>query len=90
MNAQMSKHRVEPPAPMFFDGTETTTGQTTPNFRDEGANLFLSDFRLDSPEQVFAIVMSETEIGLGRQFGPLDIRDCGRVQIASFVNALEL
>ena len=41
-----------------------------------GANLLLSDFRLDPPEQVFAIVMGETEVGLGRQFGPLDIRDC--------------
>ena len=33
VNAQMSKHRVDPPAPMFFDGTETATGQTGPNFR---------------------------------------------------------
>jgi len=35
VNAQMSKHRVDPPAPMFFDGTETSTGQTEPNFRSK-------------------------------------------------------
>ena len=40
MNAQMSKHRVEPPAPMFFDGTETTTGQTGPNFIKRGRKVY--------------------------------------------------
>ncbi|MGB5087421.1 MAG: hypothetical protein WBO09_23130 [Methylocystis silviterrae] len=59
MNAQMSKHRVDPPPPMFFDGAETPTARTGPNFREEGVNLILRNFRLDPPEQVFAIVMGE-------------------------------
>jgi hypothetical protein len=77
MNAQMAKHCVDPPASMFFEGTEMTTSCTRSNFRDEGANRILGNFRLDPPDQVFAIVMSETEVGLGRQFGPLHVGHCG-------------
>jgi hypothetical protein len=76
MNAQMSKHRVDPSAPMFFDGTETTTIQTGPNFRDEGANLIMGNFRLDPPDQALAIIMGETEVRFRRQLGPLDVADC--------------
>ncbi|MGO8845766.1 MAG: hypothetical protein ACLQFI_10635 [Methylocella sp.] len=77
MNAQMSKHRVDPPAPMFFDGTETTTAKTRSNFRDEGANLILGNFRLNLPDQVFAIIMGETKVRFRRQLGPLDVADGG-------------
>jgi|GEM_PF-4615185 len=76
MNAQMSKHRVNPRAPMFFDGPEATTSHTGPNFRDEGANLILSNFRFDSPDQEFAVVMGETKVGFRRQLGPLEAADC--------------
>ncbi|MBG0792856.1 hypothetical protein IYY11_05485 [Methylocystis sp. H62] len=76
MNAQMSKHRVEPPAPMFFDGTETPTARTGTNFRDEGANLILGNFRLYPPDQVLAIIMGESKVGFRRQLGPLDVADC--------------
>jgi hypothetical protein len=75
MNAQMSKHRVDPPAPMIFDGAESTTARTRPNFRDKGANLILGNFHLDAPDQEFAVVMGETKVGLGRQLGPLDVAD---------------
>jgi hypothetical protein len=76
MNAQMPKHRVDPPPPMFFDGTETPTARTGPNFRDEGANLILGNFRLDLPDQVFAIIMGKTKVGFRRRLGTLDIADC--------------
>jgi hypothetical protein len=69
MNAQMSKHRVDPPPPMFLDGTEAPTARTRPNFRDEGANLILSNFRLNAPDQEFAVVMGETKVGLGHSSG---------------------
>jgi hypothetical protein len=75
MNAQMSKHRVDPPAPMFLDGAESSAARTRPNFRDEGANLILGNFRLDAPDQEFAIVVGETKVGLGRQLRPLDVAD---------------
>ena len=75
VNAQMSKHRIDPPAPMFFDGTETSTGQTGPNFRIR-ANVIFGNFRLDPPDQVLAIIMGETEVGFRRQLGPLDVADC--------------
>lgn len=76
MNTQMSKIRVDPTAPMFFDGAESTTARTRPNFRDEGANLILGNFRLDPPDQEFAVVMGETKAGFGRQLGPLNVADC--------------
>ncbi|WP_292532372.1 hypothetical protein [Methylocystis sp.] len=76
MNAQMSKHRVDPPPPMFFDGTEMPTATTGSNFRDERVNLILRNFRLDPSDQVLPIVMGETKVGFRRQLGPLDVADC--------------
>ena len=76
MNAQMSKHHVDPPAPMFFYGAAMTTARTRANFRDAGANLILGNFRLDPTDQVFAIIMGETKVGFRRQLGPFDVADC--------------
>jgi len=76
MNAQMSKHRIDPPAAMFFDGTETATARTRPSLRDEGANLVVSNFRLKLPDQILAIVMGEAKVGFRPQLWPLDVADC--------------
>jgi hypothetical protein len=75
MNAHMSKNRVDPPPPMFFDGAESPTARTRPNFRDESANLILGNFRLDTPDQEFAVVMGETKVGFRPQLWPLYVAD---------------
>jgi len=41
------------------------------------AGLVESNFRLELPDQVLAIFMSETEVGFRRQLWPLDVPDCG-------------
>jgi hypothetical protein len=76
MNAEMSKHSVDPPPPVLFDRTETPTARTGPNLRDEGADLILSDFGLDSPDQEFAVIMGKAKVAFRRQLGPLDVADC--------------
>ena len=75
MNAQMSKHRVDPPSAMLFDGAETATAGTRSSLRDKGADLVVSNFRLELPDQILAIVMGEAKVGFRSQLWPLDVAD---------------
>ncbi|WP_210331186.1 hypothetical protein [Methylocystis sp. H62] len=61
-----------------------------PNFRDEGANLILGDFRLDPPDQEFAVVMGETKVGFQTTARAADVADCCCMKISSLVNVLQL
>ena len=76
MDAQMSQHRVDPPATMLFNGTKTATAGTRPSLRDEGANLVVSNFRLELPDQILAIVMGEAKVGFRCQLWTLDVAHC--------------
>jgi hypothetical protein len=46
MNAQKPKHRVNPPAPLLLNRTQTATAGTRPSLRDESASLIEIKFRL--------------------------------------------
>ena len=49
---------------MILDGTGPATARTRASLCDEGANLISGNFRLDPPDQVFAVIVSETKVGL--------------------------
>jgi hypothetical protein len=50
----------------------------------------LGDFRLDPPDQEFAVVMGETKVGFRPQLGPLDVAGCCSMKISSLVNVIQL
>jgi hypothetical protein len=62
MNAQMSKHRIDPPAAMVLDGVKAAAAGARPDFRNQGTNLIVGNFRLDLPDQVLTVVMGETKV----------------------------
>jgi hypothetical protein len=72
MNAQMSKHRIDPPAAMVLDGVKAAAAGARPDFRNQGTNLIAGNFRLDLPDQVLTVVMGETKVGFRRQLGTFD------------------
>ncbi len=90
MNAQMSKHRIDPPAAMVLDGAKAAAAGARPDFRNQGTNLIVGNFRLDLPDQVLTVVMGETKVGFRRQLGTFDEAHHRRVQITSLVNPLDL
>jgi hypothetical protein len=75
----MPKNRVDPSTSMVFDRPEAMTARTGPCSRDEGVKLVLGNSCLEALDQVLAIVMGETQIGLRLQIGPFNvatIADC--------------
>jgi hypothetical protein len=90
MNVQMPKHRVDLSTPMLLYGTQAATARTGSRLCDKGFNLVLRNLRLEPPDQTFALIVREAQVGLRGQIGPFNIANDRRLQIASIVNAFEL
>jgi hypothetical protein len=90
MNAQMPKHRVDLSTPMLLYGTQAATARTGSRLCDKGFNLVLRNLRLEPPDQTFALIVREAQVGLRGQIWPFNIANDRRLQIASIVNAFEL
>ena len=90
MNAQMSKHRVDPPTPMIFDRTKSPATRARACLCDPRVNLVMADFRLHSSYQVLAAFVRDTEVSLRTQLGTLNVTDHYRIQNARFINVFKL
>jgi hypothetical protein len=90
MNVQMPKHRVDLSTPMLLYGTQAATARAGSRLCDKGFNLVLRNLRLEPPDQTFALIVREAQVGLRGQIGPFNIANDRRLQIASIVNAFEL
>ena len=69
----MPKHRVDLSTPMLLYGTQAATARTGSRLCDKGFNLVLCNLRLEPPDQTFALIVREAQVGLRGHIGPFNI-----------------
>jgi hypothetical protein len=75
----MPEDRVDPSTSMVFDWSEAMTARAGSRLCDEGANLIRGNFRLEPPDQVFSVIVRETQVPRRRQIGPFNVADDRRL-----------